>query len=87
MSAAPEVVLYARSGCRPCAHARDALRRLAREVAFELRVVDVDGDPALAARHGEAVPVVAVGGAEVSAGRFDRAAVRRAILGAPAGGV
>ena len=82
MNAAPEVVLYSRRGCAPCDRARDALRRLRREVAFELRVVDVDADPALAARHGEAVPVVAVGGAEVGAGGFDRAAVQRAIMGA-----
>ena len=82
MSAPPEVVLYARRGCAPCDRALDALRRLRREADFALRVVDVDGDPALAARYGEAVPVVAVAGAEVSAGRFDRAAVRRAIFGA-----
>ena len=78
----PEVVLYTREGCRLCAHARDALRRLARDVPFDLRVADVDADAALAARHGDAVPVVAVGGVEVSAGRIDAAAVRRALVAA-----
>ena len=74
-----EVVLYGREGCAPCAHARDALRRLGREFAFELREHDVDADPALAARYGARVPVVAVGGREVSEGRLDTGAVRRAL--------
>ena len=74
-----EVVLYGREGCAPCAHARDALRRLGREFAFELREQDVDADPVLAARYGDRVPAIAVDGAEVSEGRFDAAAVRRAL--------
>lgn len=77
---APEVVLYTREGCRLCAHARDALRRLARDVEFEVRVVDVDSDQDLAGRYGESVPVVAVEGVEVSTGRIDVAAVRRALV-------
>lgn len=80
----PRVVLYTREGCRLCVHARDALRRLARELPFELRVVAVDGDAALAGRYGEAAPVVSVGGAEVSAGRIDATAVRRALIQAGA---
>ena len=75
----PEVVLYTREGCRLCIHARDALRRLARDVEFEVRAVDVDDDAELAGRYGESVPVVAVDGADVSTGRIDVAAVRRAL--------
>ena len=74
----PEVVLNTREGCRLCTHARDALRRLARDVEFELHVVDVDDDPELAVRYGDSVPVVSVEGVEVSTGRIDVAAVRRA---------
>ena len=76
----PQVMLYTREDCRLCVHARDALRRLGRELAFELLVVDVDADPALGAAYGEAVPVVAVDGVEVSTGRIDVAAVRRAVV-------
>ena len=76
----PEVVLYTRDGCRLCDHARDALRRLGRDARFDLRVLDVDADPALVERYDEAVPVVAVDGVEVSTGRIDLAAVRRALL-------
>ncbi len=81
----PRVVLYSREGCAPCVHARDALRRLGRDFAFELREQDVDADPALAARYGDRVPVVAVAGREVSAGRLDSAAVRRALAEARRG--
>ena len=76
-----EVVLYGREGCAPCAHARDALRRLGRDFAFQLREQDVDEEPMLAARYGDRVPVVAIAGREVSEGRIDTAAVRRALAG------
>jgi len=76
---APQVVLYTREGCRLCDHARDALRRLGRDARFDLRVLDVDADPALLDRYGEAVPVVTVDGVEVSTGRIDVAAVRWAL--------
>ena len=81
---APRVVLYGRADCSPCVHARDALRRLGREFAFELREEDVDADPALAARYGDRVPVVAVADREVSEGRLDSAALRRALAAAGA---
>lgn len=43
------------------------LRRLQRELDFQIREVDVDGDPALAARYGDRVPVVCYGYREVIA--------------------
>lgn len=81
----PEIVLYTREGCRLCTHARDALRRLARDVEFELRAVDIDDDTELAGRYGESAPVVAVDGVEVSTGRIDVTAVRRALVEAEGG--
>ncbi len=78
--APPQVVLFSRKDCSPCAHARDALRRLGREFAFELHEQDVGENPALAARYGDRVPVVAVEGREVSEGRIDSGAVRRALV-------
>ena len=75
----PAVVVYSRADCHLCEHALDALRRIRSELAFELQVVDVDAEPALAERYGATVPVVAVDGVGVSAGRIDAAAVRRAI--------
>ncbi len=76
---AVEVVLYGRAGCHLCEQARDALRRLGREVAFELVERDVDTDPALAERYGDRVPVVTVAGRETSEGRIEVGAVRLAL--------
>ena len=84
--ALPEVVVYSREGCHLCEQALAGLRRLGRARPFTLREVDVDADPALAERHGDRVPVVTVGGAEVSAGPLDAGAVRQALTahgGAP----
>jgi len=85
--AAPAVVVYSRTDCHLCEHALDALRRIASEVAFELEVRDVDAEPALVERYGQAVPVVTVDGREVSGGRFDAAAVRGAIRASAASAV
>jgi hypothetical protein len=71
--------LYVREGCHLCEQfllelSLDLGPRLA-----ELTVVDVDGDPALAARFGLHVPVLEQGGAVVGEGRYDRDGVRRAL--------
>jgi hypothetical protein len=42
---------------------------------FDLRVVDVDGDPGLERRHGARVPVLAHGERELCHHFLDRAAV------------
>jgi hypothetical protein len=56
------VVMYTRQGCHLCEDAWALLARLRRRYRFTLTAVDVDADPALAAEHGECVPVVAVDG-------------------------
>ena len=56
MSRLPELTLYTRAGCHLCGQAQGALDALA------YRYVPVDGDsrPALKARHGDDVPVLAL---------------------------
>jgi len=71
--------LYVREGCHLCEQfllelSLDLGSRLA-----DLAVVDVDGDPALAARFGLRVPVLEDGGAVVCEGRYDRDRVRQAL--------
>jgi glutaredoxin len=53
-------LLYTRRGCHLCEVARERLRRAGRRYRFALEVVDIDTDPALAARYGDQVPVVLV---------------------------
>lgn len=65
--AAPGVALtlYSRSYCHLCDDMVAALEPLRLEFGFGLAWVDVDRDPALEARYGERVPVLAHGDAEL----------------------
>lgn len=51
------------------------LRALQAAACFELEVVDVDRDPALEARYGERVPVLAAAGVELCHIHLDPAKV------------
>ena len=55
------VVLYTREECSHCDEALKLLRSLSAAHGFRWDSVDVDSDPALAARFGDRVPVVLVG--------------------------
>jgi glutaredoxin len=57
-----QVVMYTRQGCHLCEEAWTQLVRTRRRYGFVLEQIDVDGDPALAMRYGEVVPVVTVNG-------------------------
>lgn len=60
--ATPLVVLYSRRDCCLCDEALEQIEAARGAASFELRVVDVDGDPALAERYGHEVPVVEIDG-------------------------
>ena len=71
--------LYVREGCHLC---EEFLLGLSLDLGArqsELAVIDVDGDPPLAARFGLRVPVLEEGGAVICEGRYDRERVRRAL--------
>lgn len=66
----PRLVLYGRSGCHLCDEMLAALRsQLGTD--FPVAIVDVDSDPALRARYGERVPVLADGNKELCCYRID----------------
>ena len=71
--------LYVREGCALC---EEFLLELSLDLGArqaDLALIDVDGDPQLAARFGLRVPVLEDGGAVVCEGRYDRERVRRAL--------
>ena len=71
--------LYVRAGCHLC---DEFLLDLSLDLGArqaDLALIDVDGDPRLAARFGLRVPVLEDGGAVVCEGRYDREQVRRAL--------
>lgn len=69
------LTLYSRHDCHLCEKMIAALRDMQGRFRFDLQVVDVDGDPELARRYGEDVPVLAHGGRELCRHVLDRAAV------------
>ena len=71
------LVLYTRAGCHLCDDAKEVLLRVRADAPFELAEIDVDGDPALAARYGEEVPVIVVDGHKHAKYFLDEAAFRR----------
>ena len=78
-------VLYTRHGCAPCFAMRRAAARAARRSGLDLVVVDVDSDPALAARYGQEVPVLVLPGGAVLKGRAEPGAITTAFAAATAG--
>ena len=61
----PTVTVYGREGCHLCEDALAVVRRVAADLAVEVRTVDIEADPALLRAYIERIPVVAVDGAEV----------------------
>ena len=57
-----EVVVYHAEGCHLCERALEQVRAFREELGFDLREVDIGGDPALEAAYREWLPVVEIGG-------------------------
>jgi glutaredoxin len=81
----PTVTLYTRVRCHLCEVAREVVERVRAEQPFALEVVDVDQDPALAARYGREVPVVLVDGRKAFKYRVDPVALRDRLTRASSG--
>jgi glutaredoxin len=57
-----EVVVYGAPDCKLCDDAKAILEPAAARMGFELRAVDITGDPELEARHRTSIPVVEIDG-------------------------
>lgn len=73
------VTLVTRAACHLCTDAEAVLRRLAAELRFTYREVDVDAAPALRDEFGDRVPVVLLDGKEHAYWTVDEARLRRAL--------
>jgi glutaredoxin len=69
--------LYSRPGCHLCEDLRTLCERLGSEFRLQLTEVNVDADPALAARYGAEVPVLFIDGRKAVKFRTTEAALRR----------
>ena len=70
-----ELTVYSRAGCHLCEEMIESLQRLRDDFSFTIAVVDVDGDPLLAARFDTEVPVLAHGTHELCRYRLDASRV------------
>ncbi len=72
-----DVTLYSRLGCHLCDEAKEQMAPLLRQFGARLRVVNIDEDPVLRARHTNDVPVIFLGARKVAKHRLDPAQFRR----------
>lgn len=72
-----KLTLYSRVYCHLCHDMLAALEAMRGEFDFEVRVLDVDADPALDAKYNERVPVLEADGQELCHYFLDVARVRR----------
>ena len=72
--------LLSRPGCGLCEEMRQEVDALLGDMPREWEVVDVDTDPALAARFGETIPVLYVNGRLFAKIRLPRLASRIRLL-------
>ena len=71
-----ELTVYVRRGCHLCTDMLQALARLQPVLGFEITVLDVDDDPALATRYGDRVPVLLAGDKELCCHFLDEDSLR-----------
>jgi glutaredoxin len=80
----PSVVVYHSAGCHLCERALEQVRELRDELRFDLREVDISGDPALEESYREWLPVVEIDGRRRFTYHIQPDAFRRAVAQAAA---
>ena len=80
----PSVVVYHSPGCHLCERALAQVRGLREELQFELREVDISGDPSLEEAYREWLPVVEIDGRKRFTYHVQLDAFRRAVAQAAA---
>jgi glutaredoxin len=56
------VEIYSRPGCHLCDVAKETIEKVRKRVAFDLRITNVESDPALETAFGQEIPVVMING-------------------------
>jgi glutaredoxin len=74
-----QVTLITRTGCHLCETAEQLLRRLAGELGFGYREVDVDHSKVLRDEYSDRVPVVLIDGKEHGYWRVEEPRFRKAV--------
>jgi glutaredoxin len=72
-----EIVVYHAAGCHLCERALEVVEQVRAERDFDLRMVDIEGDPELEARYREWLPVIEIDGERAFVYYFQAADLRR----------
>lgn len=81
----PRVTLYSGPGCCLCDQAKALLEKVAVDQPFQLETMDIRSDDSLFERFRYAIPVIAVDGEVVMAGKVTEYWIRKALRGEPLG--
>jgi hypothetical protein len=72
--------MLSRPGCGLCEELREEVDRLLADLPRHWEIVDIDTDPELARRYGEAIPLLYVNGRLFAKTRLPRLAARLRLL-------
>jgi hypothetical protein len=75
------VTLVTRPGCHLCEAAREVVSRVCADLGETWEELDLDADPALAARYADEIPVTLVDGRQHDFWRVDETRLRQALGG------
>lgn len=75
------LTLYIRQDCHLCEEMRAELEPWRARLGFDLQVIDIAADPALIARYGDKVPVLARGEREICHYFLDESALQNCLKG------
>ena len=67
------VEIYSRPGCHLCDVAKETIEKVRKRVAFDLRITNVESDPALETAYGQEIPVVMINGQKAFKYRVEEA--------------
>jgi glutaredoxin len=74
-----QIEIYSRPGCHLCDEAKDVIDRVRKRHGFELRVVNIEGDPALESVYGTEIPVVFINGTKAFKYHVDERELERKV--------
>jgi hypothetical protein len=77
VTSSADVVLLVKDGCHLCADALAVVEEVCGRLGVPWRAVDVAGEPELARRHAEEIPVLLIDGVQRDFWRIDPARLER----------
>jgi len=77
------LTIYSGPGCSLCDKAKLLVERVAQDIPLEIDEVDITQDTELYDRYRYAIPVIALDGREVMAGKVTEFWLRKALRGEP----